>query len=825
MDRATSDNLRIEFLQALREVLPAEPGTVVMHSSLAMIAPGVPLTKWDIHYAVGVLASEGWTIALPAFTFSFCRGEPFQVGGSPSETGAVADWLLEAFPQARRTLHPIYSFCVHGPRAAAIAACKSSTTFGDDSPFELFERENATIVMAGCGWEYCTLFHRYEEKAEVPYRVFKDFAGDLVAADGSVETVIAPMFVRDLDVGGLNDFDPAVQVLQTTGAIREVALWRGQISAASAQSIADVFTKSLSEDPLSFISNRAEVRKRLNDRREAELAPDYRVALLGSSNLDVAREEFANRLKSLLAQRRCTICTVPYGQMFTDVMNPGSDLNTESPDLAIFCDRLEDLFGVASIAKVAFDLAQDRVEAYIRCIRQLASSSGSWVVVHRFFVSERLSSEDQARIGVEIARLNELLIEGLKDLDKIVWIDPAVEATASAPVFDSRLWYVGRIPFSQSYMSRLADRWSGIVLSVLEKSIRLVVVDLDNTMWGGVLGEDGLDGIKIGGDYPGNAFQDFQAAIKALSERGIALAVSSKNDEDLALRVLEEHQEMVLRPSDFVTHRINWQPKWQNIKSIAKELSLGLGSVLFIDDNPVERENVARNLPDVKILDLPADPTLYLQNLNDCVWLESVRTGQEDLKRVASYKARKKITEQLEASENIDDFLRTLDMTLHVNQLDESNIARASQLCQKTNQFNTTTRRYTSQDLTSLVEDGGDVAVIGLEDKYSPKENIGLIILKPQSEMNQGDVDLFLLSCRVLGRTVEKAVLNWAVNRARDRGWDRLCGQIIETPRNTPARKVFDEASFEFDKDSGQWFRKSGTGEIPPWFKLQISFS
>ncbi|GAB4576905.1 MAG: hypothetical protein Tsb0019_02990 [Roseibium sp.] len=825
MDRATSANLRLEFLQSLRAVLPEEPGIAVMHSSLAMIAPGIPLTKWDIHYAVGVLASEGWTIALPAFTFSFCRGEPFRIGGSPSETGAIADWLLEAFPEARRTAHPIYSFCVHGPQAEEIAACRSSTTFGDDSPFELFERRDAAIVMVGCGWEYCTLFHRYEEKAEVPYRLLKDFTGDLVAADGSVETVTAPMFVRDLEIGGLNDFNPAVEALEEAGAIRQVALWRGQVAAASARSIADVCTKLLSEDPLSFVSNKAEVRKRLNDRREAELATAYRIALLGSSNLEVAREEFAGRLKGLLTQRRTDIVTVPYGQMFTDVMNPASELNSDSPDLAIFCDRLEDLFGVASISKVAFDLAPDRVEAYMRCIRQLASTSGAWVVVHRFALSDRLSSEDQTRIGGEIARLNDILVEGLKHLDKIIWVDPAGEAPSTEPVFDSRLWYVGRIPFSQSYTSRLVDRWSGIVLSVLEKSARLVVVDLDNTMWGGVLGEDGLDGIRIGGDYPGNAFQDFQAAIKALSERGIALAVSSKNDEDLALKVLEEHQEMVLRPSDFVTHRINWQPKWQNIKSIAKELSLGLGSVLFIDDNPVERESVARNLPEVKILDLPADPTLYLQALKDCVWLESIRTGQEDLKRVASYKARKKITEQLEASENIDDFLGTLDMTLHVSRLDDSNIARASQLCQKTNQFNTTTRRYTSQDLTSLVDDGADVAVIGLEDKYSPKENIGLIILKPQADTNHGEVDLFLLSCRVLGRTVEMAVLNWAVNRARDRGWDSLDGCIIETPRNTPARRVFDEASFEFDKERGLWSRKSGTGEIPPWFKLQTNFS
>ena len=820
--------MRNEFLQSLRSIAGQQPGIIVLHSSLAKILPTAAPNRWDVLYAIGVLAGEGWTIAAPAFTFSFCRGAAFDVAQSPSETGVLADWILEAFPDAQRTQHPIYSFAVIGPQTSAILQCPSSTTFGDDSPFGLFDREDATIVMAGCGWDYCTQFHRYEELAQVPYRLFKTFSGTRRNAAEVEEPVDAAMFVRDLAIGGINDFSPVVQKMQDAGEINRHALWRGTIEAARTSSIKNACNALLDESPLSLVSNKLDVRTRLNTVKEANRAPVLKIALLGSSNLDIARNGFSARLQEALPQRRSEVFALPFGQLFQQLVLPNSELNTFAPNVAIFCDRIEDLLAVASIDRADMALAEERVRSYAENIAAFAARNQPWIIVHRFAVSGNFPSELNIRLLRHVEHLNGILHEVLADLPQTVWVDPGTEAAQVGNPFDPRLWFLGRIPFSSAFSSRLVERWTGIVAAVLVKPARLIVLDLDNTLWGGVLGEDGIEGIKIGGDYPGNAFADFQHALKSLSERGVALAICSKNDEDLALNAIDNHDEMVLRRSDIVSHRINWSPKWQNIRDIAQELDLGLGSVLFIDDNPVERESVMRNLPEVHVLDLPADATGYVAALRSSIWIESVKVGKEDRQRVESYKARQKINEQRQKSASLDDFLHSLEMKLFIDKIDDSNIARAAQLCQKTNQFNTTTHRYTARDLLQMVEDSADVVTIGLADKYTQREIIGLLILKPlDGREDAGLVDLFLLSCRVLGRTVEKAVVTWATERAKQRGWSELNGLILETPRNTPARAIFQDEGFDFDSQSGFWRKNTSSVDtsIPAWFELNGNYN
>src|SRR5580698_6099416 len=212
--------MRQAFLEAFSAVLGPEPGIAVIHSSIADLAPPAEFRKADILDALDQLIAVGWTIALPAFTLSFCQGRPFRASRSPSEVGQLADWLLVSRGDARRTPHPMYSFAVAGPSADKIAACRSTTTFGDDSPFGLFERENATLVMLGCGWKYCTQFHRYEEQAAVPYRYFKEFIGQADLGDGNGEhEVRAAMYVRDLTINPVNDFTAVEQRLRDAGIV------------------------------------------------------------------------------------------------------------------------------------------------------------------------------------------------------------------------------------------------------------------------------------------------------------------------------------------------------------------------------------------------------------------------------------------------------------------------------------------------------------------------------------------------------------------------------------------------------------------------------
>ncbi len=266
--------LRQAFFDAFRAVLPSEPGIAVIHSSIADLAPPPEFQKADILSVLDRLIETGWTFALPAFTLSFCQGRPFHYRQSPSEVGLLADWLLEARGDAKRTPHPMYSFAVAGPAADEIAACRSTTTFGDDSPFAVFERKNATLVMLGCGWKYCTQYHRYEEEAKVPQRYFKEFAGRADLGDGSGDReVSSTMFVRDLALNPQNDFTRAEARLRDEGLIATRPLLHGQIETVPLADFARVCRELLRDDPLTFVQNRSAVRDALTTRSQSAGQP------------------------------------------------------------------------------------------------------------------------------------------------------------------------------------------------------------------------------------------------------------------------------------------------------------------------------------------------------------------------------------------------------------------------------------------------------------------------------------------------------------------------------------------------------------------------
>jgi FkbH-like protein len=553
-------------------------------------------------------------------------------------------------------------------------------------------------------------------------------------------------------------------------------------------------------------------------------AAPLRAAILGSANVRVLRAAFATEAAEFLPDRKVETFEVPYGQLRQELLDSKSSLGRWRPDLAIYCDRLEDLIGQARLDGVSSRQIDAAVREYADLVASFHSANSGWAVVHRF---ARLAHSADAAGGQAtfslVDEMNGLLAERLATLPQVLWLDVAAEA-AAAPmaVCDPMLWHLGRLPFSEGFSQRLARRWIGLTLALLGKTARVVVLDLDNTLWGGVLGEEGLSGIRVGGDYPGNAYVTFQRALKTLPERGIGLAVCSRNDRDLAIQALETHSAMLIRPSDLIATRIDWRAKWEGLREIAAELNLGLESLLFVDDNPIEREQIRLNLPEVKILDLPTSPAFFSEALADCPWLESAGLTAEDASRIGSYQTLQKVREERRTAASLDEFYTGLGMQLYLQPLDDSNIARAVQLSQKTNQFNTTTRRHDQRTLRQIVAEGGDVVVVGLEDRHLQFENIGLIILRPDpSDAHRGVVDCYLLSCRVLGRGLETAVLKWAVRRAAHRGWTTLSGAVIETPRNTPVRSVFADAGFEAAAAPDEWIiRTDSAAEIPSWFTI-----
>ena len=671
--------------------------------------------------------------------------------------------------------------------------------------------------MLGCSWAFNTQFHRYEESAAVPYRYSKVFRGTRDLGDGPLATEAA-MWVRDLEANPINDFSPAVRRLREGGHIRSAPLWRGTVESAGVGDIARICRADLAADPYAYVANAAQAAHALARKVEAKAQPPLRLAVLGSSNLHFLESLWPSRLGELLPERRVELHAVPYGQMRQALVDPASELSAFAPAVRVFCDRLQDVAGENAADPEA---AAERVLDYARLIAAHHRAAGGWSIVHRFAVLAPSGDSEAARAGAaQVERMNAAMETVLGAVPQIAWVDLSAEA-ASCPgaVEDPRLWQIGRFAFTEGFSRRLVERWSALTLAMVGKAARLVAVDLDNTLWGGVLGEDGLAGIRIGGDYPGNAYTAFQAALKSLAKRGVALAVSSKNDEDLALRAMDGLPSMLIRSADLSARRINWKPKWQNLRDMAAELNLGLDFVLFIDDNPAEREEVRRHLPGVKVMDLPDDPSLYAAALANSPYLGSVAITAEDRRRVEEYrKSRVRETERIGAA-SLDDYYASLGMTLHLAPLGVGNAQRAAQLSQKTNQFNTTTRRYDVRDLEKLAQGGADVVVVGIEDRHSAHENIGLLVLSPEGPAG-GTVDLYLLSCRVLGRGLESAVARWAVGRAARRGWTLLTGTIVETERNTPVRTVFADSGFA-QSGPGTWTMPTDHPPgLPNWLKV-----
>jgi FkbH-like protein len=695
------------------------------------------------------------------------------------------------------------------------------TTFGADSPLGLFERRNAQILMFGCGWEYCTQLHMYEEEAKVPYRYFRDFTGQ---ADfgGGMNTVSSQMYVRDLEVDATNDFSSAIRLLRDEGHILTADLGGARLESVACNELSNTCRKMLGEDPYAFVERALEIRYRTECRRDQKSKTALRIALLGSSNLEFLKTALFERMTALLVDREVSVYTPPFGQAYQEILLPESGLHQFQPDITFFCDRLEDIFHVNELSSAKAE-DEELLSVYLEMISRWADGYAGTAFVNRFAslqppvwgtadianqgVASRVQSAND-RLGHTTAALSHV---HLYDLGR------AARQFEEGAAFDPRLWFLGRFPFSKGFSDYLAERYAGLILATLGRTARLLVVDLDNTLWGGVLGEDGREGLQLGGDYPGNAFLHFQHVLRQLMDRGLALAIASKNDEKNALHAIEALSGMVIRESHLASYRINWLEKWRNVLEMAEEIGLGLENIVFVDDSPVERAQMQQYLPAVKVLELPEDPALYAQTLLSSPYLECINLTDEDRKRSHSYVAKRHMEQSRKQFADPAYFFASLQLKLHIATLGSVNLSRATQLVNKTNQFNTTTRRYALNELLSIQQqDDSDVFVIGLKDRFSEFENIGVaIIYWNQPELGTAVIDLFLLSCRVLGRGVESGFLAWLGAHAKNRSMRALIGHIIPSRRNTPVRDVYQKHGFQEDSKQGSWLLGLSS-EIPP---------
>lgn len=393
-----------------------------------------------------------------------------------------------------------------------------------------------------------------------------------------------------------------------------------------------------------------------------------------------------------------------------------------------------------------------------------------------------------------LAQMNLRLAERLAPHSNIYVLSAERWLHGHAPAEAPKMWYATKVPFVAEVFERAAAEVLAAVAAITGTSRRLILLDLDNTLWGGVIGETGWEGIRLGGhDHVGEAFKDFQRELKALSQCGIQLALVSKNDASVALEAFDHHPEMLLRRDDLAGWRINWHDKAENIAALAEELNLGLASMVFIDDNPAERDRVAQAHPSLLVPDWPTDPTQYVQALRALACFDVAAMSREDRTRKTMYVAERSRRDSQHEVGSSDAWLQRLATRLTISPIVAANRARVTQLFNKTNQLNLATRRLSEAEILAwAAQENHELMAVSATDQFGDMGLIGVISIAVEGEHAQL-VD-FILSCRIMGRMVEETLLHVAATRAQARGANVLSITYVPTARNRPTREVLEKA-------------------------------
>jgi FkbH-like protein len=479
------------------------------------------------------------------------------------------------------------------------------------------------------------------------------------------------------------------------------------------------------------------------------------------------------------------------------------------------------------------DLVRD-VDAYVELVaraipRAAAVLVPTWTVDPRARHRGLVSTRTGAGVHNALARMNLRLMEAAEKRTG-VFVLPADGwlVAGGANAFSPKHWYLAKSPFGLDVYKAAAADVLGAVATLRGGTKKLLILDLDDTLWGGVLGEEGIEGLRLGGHDPiGEAYVDFQRALEALGRSGVLLAIASKNDEALALEALDRHPEMVLRRSSFAAWRVNWDDKAANIVAIADELSLGLADVVFIDDSPAERDRVRRALPEVIVPEWPSDVLTYAPTLRGLRLFDTASISDEDRQRAGHFSAERSRRGMLVDLGSVEDWVRSLEVMVRIAPLDRTSLARTAQLVNKTNQMNLATRRMSAPELMAWSETPGHALLtVRAADRLGDYGLVGVIGI--HFEGAAAEVVDFILSCRAMGRGVEEAMVRSALDLARRRGAARLVARYLKTERNGACLKKLMALAHSTDADAdgeghGPTFIWDAAVDLPPFGGIAIS--
>ncbi len=537
-------------------------------------------------------------------------------------------------------------------------------------------------------------------------------------------------------------------------------------------------------------------RRGLELMRAADGQPAAAVTVLGSFNLDLLPPYLVEAL-----DRRglpATVACGPFGQIAQSILDPDSDVYRTPPSDLVVVPAPDDLLtGAEDMVDARLD---ELSHALTAALERLPATTIHLVAFPALALANAsvLDPLDAARGQASVTRFVDGVraLGGLSPRVVVVDFDWHARGTGLTALTDARLWYMGRMRLGPVGLAELAEVVARHLAAARGQAHKVAVVDLDGTLWGGVLGEEGPFGIDVGDERAGLAYQDFQRELLTLRESGTVLAIASKNDREPVVAAFAQNPSMVLRLEHFAADRIDWRDKATSLRELADELSLGLDSFVFLDDNPVEREWVRQALPQVTVPELPADPALRPGFLRDSGLFDRIALTAADGQRAASYAAMAERNRLRDTSTSYGDFLGSLEQRVTIAALDEATLPRAAQLCARTNQFNLTTHRHTAAELEAMSQSGAhELYTVAVNDRFADSGVTGLAILELSGD--EAEVETLLLSCRVLGRRVEDAVLAVLAERAAERGAEWLVGVREPTDRNGQTERFYAERGFE----------------------------
>ena len=536
---------------------------------------------------------------------------------------------------------------------------------------------------------------------------------------------------------------------------------------------------------------------------------------------DFTIEVFGRYLENDPALPRCTVIHGGFGQVFQELLAPlpedaagqnavvwtlpasvlepyASALNSEVPDV-------EEV--MASV-----DVFADALLTYSKGVRSLFVPT--WVRMPAQRGYGILDWQPGLGLSELLARMNLRLAARLSEQPNIFVLDAQRWLQAAGPrATNSKLWFAGKVPFGNLVFREAAADIKAAVLGTMGMAKKLLVTDLDGVMWGGVVGETGWAGLDLGGhSHRGEAFVAYQQALKSLTRRGVLLAIVSKNDEDVALEAIDQHPEMVLRREDFAGWRINWGDKAQNLADLVDELNLGTDAVVFVDDEAVQRGRVHEALPDVMVVDMPTDPTVYADVISSLRCFDTPSLSLEDRSRATmavTERIRNKARQQVGS---LDGWLAELEIEVAAFPFSDTDSERVTQLLNKTNQMNMRTRRMTESELLSwLGDDAHTLWTFRVSDRFGDYGLTGIVGFA----LHDGTAEItdFILSCRAMGRRVEETMAHLIVDEARRLGAKEVIAEYQPTPRNAPCLQFWENSGFE--RTHGHRFRWAEASAYP----------